>query len=93
MGGLEGSSWVPCCHWATRTLYPLCRYESTSSEEEEEEEGDSSSEKASADSSDSEEQGDTDTSDEEVGEGKSEPGWEREGDGVTLPEPPEVKEK
>ncbi|XP_074421680.1 KN motif and ankyrin repeat domain-containing protein 3 isoform X2 [Larus michahellis] len=68
-------------------------YESTSSEEEEEEEGDSSSEKASADSSDSEEQGDTDTSDEEVGEGKSEPGREREGDGVTLPEPPEVKEK
>ncbi|NXX06440.1 KANK3 protein, partial [Larus smithsonianus] len=54
-------------------------YESTFSEEEEEEEGDSSSEKASADSSDSEEQGDTDTSDEEVGEGKSEPGREPRG--------------
>ncbi|NXL50953.1 KANK3 protein, partial [Podilymbus podiceps] len=49
-------------------------YESTSSEEEEEEEeGDSSSEEASADS---EEQGDTETSDEEAGEGKHEPGWE-----------------
>ncbi|NWX70097.1 KANK3 protein, partial [Alca torda] len=70
-------------------------YESTSSEEEEEEEeeGDSSSEKASPNSSDSEEQGDTDTSDEEVGEGESEPGREHEGDSVTLPEPPEVKEK
>ncbi|XP_075579711.1 KN motif and ankyrin repeat domain-containing protein 3 isoform X2 [Pelecanus crispus] len=70
-------------------------YESTSSEEEEEEEeeGDSSSEKASADSSDSEEQGDTETSDEEAGEGECEPGREREGAGVTLPEPPEVKEK
>ncbi|KAM9265609.1 KN motif and ankyrin repeat domain-containing protein 3 [Morus bassanus] len=66
-------------------------YESTTSEEEEEEEeeeeGDSSSEKASADSSDSEEQGDTETSDEEAREG------EHEGAGVTLPEPPEVKEK
>ncbi|XP_075592400.1 KN motif and ankyrin repeat domain-containing protein 3 isoform X1 [Balearica regulorum gibbericeps] len=69
-------------------------YESTSSEEEEEEEeGDSSSEKASADSSDSEEQGDTETSDEEAREGEREPGQEREGDCVTLPEPPEVKEK
>ncbi|XP_009471176.1 PREDICTED: LOW QUALITY PROTEIN: KN motif and ankyrin repeat domain-containing protein 3 [Nipponia nippon] len=69
-------------------------YESTSSEEEEEEEeGDSSSEKASADSSDSEEQGDTETSDEEAGEGEHEPGGEHEGAGVTLPEPPEVKEK
>ncbi|XP_068276710.1 KN motif and ankyrin repeat domain-containing protein 3 isoform X3 [Nyctibius grandis] len=68
-------------------------YESTSSEEEEEEEGDSSSEKASADSSDSEEQGDTETSDEEAGEGEQEPGQEGEGAGVTLPEPPEVKEK
>ncbi|KAM6039958.1 KN motif and ankyrin repeat domain-containing protein 3 isoform 2-T2 [Theristicus caerulescens] len=67
-------------------------YESTSSEEEEEE-GDSSSEKASADSSDSEEQGDTETSDEEAGEGECEPGGEREGASVTLPEPPEVKEK
>ncbi|NWH19937.1 KANK3 protein, partial [Grus americana] len=69
-------------------------YESTSSEEEEEEEeGDSSSEKASADSSDSEEQGDTETSDEEAREGERDPGREREGDCVTLPEPPEVKEK
>ncbi|NWV18800.1 KANK3 protein, partial [Origma solitaria] len=41
-------------------------YESTSSEEEE---GNSSSEKASADSSDSSEQGDTETSEEEAGEG------------------------
>ncbi|KAF1491542.1 KN motif and ankyrin repeat domain-containing protein 3, partial [Pygoscelis antarcticus] len=65
-------------------------YESTSSEEEE---GDSSSEKASADSSDSEEQGDTETSDEEAREGECEPGWEHEGAGMTLPEPPEVKEK
>ncbi|XP_076215464.1 KN motif and ankyrin repeat domain-containing protein 3 isoform X1 [Aptenodytes patagonicus] len=65
-------------------------YKSTSSEEEE---GDSSSEKASADSSDSEEQGDTETSDEEAREGEREPGWEREGAGMTLPEPPEVKEK
>ncbi|NWI27691.1 KANK3 protein, partial [Sula dactylatra] len=66
-------------------------YESTTSEEEEEEEeeeeGDSSSEKASADSSDSEEPGDTETSDEEAREG------EHEGASVTLPEPPEVKEK
>ncbi|NXT94464.1 KANK3 protein, partial [Anhinga rufa] len=62
-------------------------YESTTSEEEEEEEGDSSSEKASADSSDSEEQGDTETSDEEAREG------EHEGASMTLPEPPEVKEK
>ncbi|XP_075380032.1 KN motif and ankyrin repeat domain-containing protein 3 isoform X2 [Mycteria americana] len=71
-------------------------YESTSSEEEEEEEeeeGDSSSEKASADSSNSEEQGDTETSDEEAGEGECEPGREHEGASVTLPEPPEVKEK
>ncbi|KAM4658086.1 KN motif and ankyrin repeat domain-containing protein 3 [Amazona ochrocephala] len=70
-------------------------YESTSSEEEEEEEeeGDSSSEKASADSSDSNEQGDTETSDEEAGEGECEPGQEREGDSVTLLEPTEVKEK
>ncbi|NXU28064.1 KANK3 protein, partial [Thalassarche chlororhynchos] len=67
-------------------------YESTSSEEEEEE-GDSSSEKASADSSDSEEQGDTETSDEEAREGEREPGQEHEGASVTLPEPPEVKEK
>ncbi|XP_050766564.1 KN motif and ankyrin repeat domain-containing protein 3 [Gymnogyps californianus] len=67
-------------------------YESTSSEEEEEE-GDSSSEKASADSSNSEEQGDTETSEEEAGEGEREPGWEHEGASVTLPEPPEVKEK
>ncbi|KFW81238.1 KN motif and ankyrin repeat domain-containing protein 3, partial [Manacus vitellinus] len=43
-------------------------YESTSSEEEEEE-GDSSSEKGLADSSDSSEQGDTETSEEEAGEG------------------------
>ncbi|NXJ37624.1 KANK3 protein, partial [Ciconia maguari] len=68
-------------------------YESTSSEEEEEEEGDSSSEKASADSSNSEEQGDTETSDEEAGEGEREPGREHEGASMTLPEPPEVKEK
>ncbi|NXW03002.1 KANK3 protein, partial [Fregetta grallaria] len=55
-------------------------YETTSSEEEkEEEEGDSSSEKASADSSDSEELGDTETSDEEAGEGEREPGRECEG--------------
>ncbi|NXC33089.1 KANK3 protein, partial [Campylorhamphus procurvoides] len=67
-------------------------YESTSSEEEEEE-GDSSSEKASADSSDSSEQGDTETSEEEAGEGVCEPGRECEGTDVTLPEPPEVKEK
>ncbi|NXG13587.1 KANK3 protein, partial [Grallaria varia] len=66
-------------------------YESTSSEEEEEE-GDSSSEKASADSSDSSEQGDTETSEEEAGEGVCEPGRECEGSDVTLPEPPEVKE-
>ncbi|NXP16499.1 KANK3 protein, partial [Scytalopus superciliaris] len=67
-------------------------YESTSSEEEEEE-GDSSSEKASADSSDSSEQGDTETSEEEAGESMCEPGRECEGTDVTLPEPPEVKEK
>ncbi|KFV62376.1 KN motif and ankyrin repeat domain-containing protein 3, partial [Dryobates pubescens] len=69
-------------------------YESTSSEEEEEEEEeeDSSSEKASADSSDSEEQ-DTETSDEEAGQGEQEPGQECQGGGVTLMEPPEVKEK
>ncbi|NXF74114.1 KANK3 protein, partial [Sclerurus mexicanus] len=58
-------------------------YESTSSEEEEEE----------ADSSDSSEQGDTETSEEEAGEGVCEPGRECEGIDVTLPEPPEVKEK
>ncbi|NWV62174.1 KANK3 protein, partial [Malurus elegans] len=46
-------------------------YESTSSEEEEE--GNSSSEKASADSSDSSEQGDTETSEEEAGEGTVQP--------------------
>ncbi|NWX55234.1 KANK3 protein, partial [Promerops cafer] len=46
-------------------------YESTSSEEEEE--GNSSSEKASADSSNSSEQGDTETSEEEAGEGTCEP--------------------
>ncbi|NWR94100.1 KANK3 protein, partial [Furnarius figulus] len=67
-------------------------YESTSSEEEEEE-GDSSSEKASADSSDSSEQGDTETSEEEAREGVCEPGRECERTDVTLPEPPEVKEK
>ncbi|NXW45307.1 KANK3 protein, partial [Nyctiprogne leucopyga] len=66
-------------------------YESTSSEEEEEE-GDSSSEKASADSSDSEEQGDTETSDEEAGNNEHETGQEHKEAGVTLPEPPEVKE-
>ncbi|NXN68799.1 KANK3 protein, partial [Himantopus himantopus] len=58
-------------------------------DEEEEEEGDSSSEKASPDSSDSEEQGNTETSDDEVGEGESEPGREHEGAGMTIPEPPE----
>ncbi|OPJ77583.1 KN motif and ankyrin repeat domain-containing protein 3 isoform A [Patagioenas fasciata monilis] len=67
-------------------------YESTSSEEEEEE-GDSSSEKASADSSDSEEQGDSETSDEEAGETECKAEQEQEGTSVTLPEPPEVKEK
>ncbi|XP_065508383.1 KN motif and ankyrin repeat domain-containing protein 3 isoform X2 [Caloenas nicobarica] len=67
-------------------------YESTSSEEEEEE-GDSSSEKASADSSDSEEQGDSETSDEEAGEDECKAEQEHEGASVTLPEPPEVKEK
>ncbi|NXD58954.1 KANK3 protein, partial [Corvus moneduloides] len=46
-------------------------YESTSSEEEEE--GNSSSEKASANSSNSSEQGDTETSEEEAGEGTCEP--------------------
>ncbi|NWW21555.1 KANK3 protein, partial [Falcunculus frontatus] len=46
-------------------------YESTSSEEEEE--GNSSSEKASANSSNSSEQGDTETSEEEAGEGTREP--------------------
>ncbi|NWU17444.1 KANK3 protein, partial [Cephalopterus ornatus] len=67
-------------------------YESTSSEEEEEE-GDSSSEKGLADSSDSSEQGDTETSEEEAGEGACEPGQECQGTDVALPEPPEVKEK
>ncbi|NXG55550.1 KANK3 protein, partial [Hemiprocne comata] len=61
--------------------------EYSTSSEEEEEEGDSSSEKASADSSDSEEQGNSDTSDEEAGEGKHEPGQEPEGAGVTLLDP------
>ncbi|NXC04650.1 KANK3 protein, partial [Orthonyx spaldingii] len=46
-------------------------YESTSSEEEEE--GNSSSEKGSADSSNGSEQGDSETSEEEVGEGTCEP--------------------
>ncbi|NXF13678.1 KANK3 protein, partial [Smithornis capensis] len=45
--------------------------EYSTSSEEEEEEADSSSEKASADSSDSSEQGDTETSEEEAGEGTS----------------------
>ncbi|XP_062365934.1 KN motif and ankyrin repeat domain-containing protein 1-like [Cinclus cinclus] len=67
-------------------------YESTSSEEEEEE-GNSSSEKASADSSNSSEQGDTETSEEEAGEGTCEPRLECKGTNVTLLEPPEVKEK
>ncbi|NXR61130.1 KANK3 protein, partial [Rhadina sibilatrix] len=67
-------------------------YESTSSEEEEEE-GNSSSEKASADSSNSSEQGDTETSEEEAGEGTCEPKLECKGTDVTLLEPPEVKEK
>ncbi|NXI87409.1 KANK3 protein, partial [Rhipidura dahli] len=66
-------------------------YESTSSEEEEE--GNSSSEKASADSSNSSEQGDTETSEEEAGEGTCEPRLECKGTDVTLLEPPEVKEK
>ncbi|NXO15899.1 KANK3 protein, partial [Oriolus oriolus] len=66
-------------------------YESTSSEEEEE--GNSSSEKASADSSNSSEQGDTETSEEEAGEGTCELRLECKGTGVTLLEPPEVKEK
>ncbi|NWV87127.1 KANK3 protein, partial [Machaerirhynchus nigripectus] len=65
-------------------------YESTSSEEEEE--GNSSSEKASADSSNSSEQGDTETSEEEAGEGTCEPRLECKGTDVTLLEPPEVKE-
>ncbi|NXH64710.1 KANK3 protein, partial [Rhabdornis inornatus] len=65
-------------------------YESTSSEEEEE--GNSSSEKASADSSNSSEQGDTDTSEEEAGEGTYEPRLECKGTDATLLEPPEVKE-
>ncbi|KFO53574.1 KN motif and ankyrin repeat domain-containing protein 3, partial [Corvus brachyrhynchos] len=66
-------------------------YESTSSEEEEE--GNSSSEKASANSSNSSEQGDTETSEEEAGEGTCEPRLECKGTDVTLLEPPEVKEK
>ncbi|XP_005059988.1 PREDICTED: KN motif and ankyrin repeat domain-containing protein 3 [Ficedula albicollis] len=66
-------------------------YESTSSEEEEE--GNSSSEKASADSSNSSEQGDTETSEEEAGEGTCEPRLECQGTDMTLLEPPEVKEK
>ncbi|NXO76465.1 KANK3 protein, partial [Sitta europaea] len=66
-------------------------YESSSSEEEEE--GNSSSEKASADSSNSSEQGDTETSEEEAGEGTCEPKLECKGSDVTLLEPPEVKEK
>lgn len=84
MGSWRGPA--RCC--VTTEHLPLCRYESTSSEEEE-----SSSEKASADSSDSEEQEDTETSDEEAGEGEHEPGQECERGGVTLLEPPEVKEK
>ncbi|XP_030822552.1 KN motif and ankyrin repeat domain-containing protein 3 isoform X2 [Camarhynchus parvulus] len=66
-------------------------YESTSSEEDEE--GNSSSEKASADSSNSSEQGDTETSEEEAGEGMCKPRLECKGTDVTLLEPPEVKEK
>ncbi|XP_074385102.1 KN motif and ankyrin repeat domain-containing protein 3 isoform X2 [Zonotrichia albicollis] len=66
-------------------------YESTSSEEDEE--GNSSSEKASADSSNSSEQGDTETSEEEAGEGTCEPRLECKRTDVTLLEPPEVKEK
>ncbi|NWS79486.1 KANK3 protein, partial [Toxostoma redivivum] len=66
-------------------------YESTSSEEEEE--GNSSSEKGLADSSNSSEQGDTDTSEEEAGEGTCEPRLECKGTDVTLLEPLEVKEK
>ncbi|XP_059726139.1 KN motif and ankyrin repeat domain-containing protein 3 isoform X2 [Haemorhous mexicanus] len=66
-------------------------YESTSSEEDEE--GNSSSEKASADSSNSSEQGDTETSEEEAGEGTCEPRLECKGTDMTLLEPPEVKEK
>ncbi|NWU86279.1 KANK3 protein, partial [Onychorhynchus coronatus] len=50
--------------------------EYSTSSEEEEEEGDSSSEKGLADSSDSSEQGDTETSEEEAGEGACEPGQE-----------------
>ncbi|NXQ35635.1 KANK3 protein, partial [Alaudala cheleensis] len=57
-------------------------YESTSSEEEEEEEGNSSSEKASADSSNSSEQGDTETSEEEAGEGTCEPRLELNSGGL-----------
>ncbi|NXI31641.1 KANK3 protein, partial [Sterrhoptilus dennistouni] len=52
-------------------------YESTSSEEEEED--NTSSEKASADSSNSSEQGDTETSEEEAGEGTCEPRLECKG--------------
>ncbi|NXR81704.1 KANK3 protein, partial [Pycnonotus jocosus] len=66
-------------------------YESTSSEEEEE--GNSSFEKASADSSNSSEQGDTETSEEEAGEGMCEPRLECKRTDATLLEPPEVKEK
>lgn len=73
------------------SILPLCRYESTSSEEEEE--GNSSFEKASADSSNSSEQGDTETSEEEAGEGTCEPRLECKGTDGTLLEPPEVKEK
>ncbi|NXH00089.1 KANK3 protein, partial [Loxia leucoptera] len=62
-------------------------YESTSSEEDEE--GNSSSEKASADSSNSSEQGDTETSEEEAGEGTCEPRLECKGTDMTLLEPPE----
>ncbi|NWI05812.1 KANK3 protein, partial [Tichodroma muraria] len=49
--------------------------EYSTSSEEEEEEGNSSSEKASADSSNSSEQGDTETSEEEAGEGTSQVWW------------------
>ncbi|NWX37063.1 KANK3 protein, partial [Notiomystis cincta] len=61
--------------------------EYSTSSEEEEEEGNSSSEKASADSSNSSEQGDTETSEEEAGEGTYEPRLECKGPewGDTVP--------
>ncbi|XP_062452429.1 KN motif and ankyrin repeat domain-containing protein 3 isoform X2 [Rhea pennata] len=71
-------------------------YESTSSEEEEDEEeedeGDSSSEKLSADSSGSDAQDDADTSD-EGGESDAGSPEQGDGDGASVPEPAEVKEK